>query len=119
MAENGKTAESGAESTRMSEQEWHLDKRVPISIIAVMVVQLVGFVSGGVWFASKMDSRIDAVDARVSVVDRDMNRLARQLSTMADASNVQAVQLGRIEEQITGMRGDVSRLISAIERRVP
>ena len=103
----------------MTEQPWHLDKRVPVALIFAMIIQFAGLVSGGVWFASKLDSKIDAVDARVTVVDRDMNRLSRQISTMADASNVQAVQLGRIEEQITGMRGDVSRLISSIERGAP
>ena len=42
--------------------------------------------------------------------------LSRQMATMADASNVQAVQIGRIEEQIGGLRGDISRLVSALER---
>ena len=96
----------------MTDQPWHLDKRIPIALILAIILQ----VGGAVYWASKMESRIAANTTRIETVDRDMTRLAQQMAIMADASNTQAVQLGRIEEQITGMRGDVSRLISAIER---
>jgi hypothetical protein len=43
-----------------------------------------------------------------------------KLETKADAqtqrSNDQAVQLGRIEEQITGLRGDIGRVLKIMER---
>jgi hypothetical protein len=43
-----------------------------------------------------------------------------KLETKADAqtlrSNNQAVQLGRIEEQITGLRGDIGRMLKIMER---
>ena len=100
----------------MPQEQWHLDKRVPIALIFAMVAQLVSLVGGGVWFAGQLNSRIEAVDTRVTVVDRDMNRLASQLSSMADTSNAQAIQLGRIEEQITALRADIGRLVTAIER---
>lgn len=96
----------------MTDQQWHLDKRVPIALILAIIIQ----VAGAVYWASKMEARIDANTSRIEVVDRDMTRLSRQITSMADASNIQAVQMGRIEEQISGMRGDVSRLIAAIER---
>ena len=96
----------------MDEQQWHLDKRVPIAMIVAIILQ----VAGAVYWASKMESRIEANTVRIETVDRDITRLSRQMATMADASNVQAVQLGRIEEQIGGLRGDISRLVSALER---
>jgi hypothetical protein len=50
------------------EARWHLDKKVPISIIAVLLVQL----SGGVWFMSKLESRVVALEAaQVAQHDRD------------------------------------------------
>ena len=106
---------NATERQTMQEEHWHLDRRVPIALIFAMIVQFIGLVSGGVWFAGKLDSKIDAVDARVTVVDRDMARLTRQLEAMADASQVQAIQLGRIEEQISGLRSDFSRLVTALE----
>ena len=96
----------------MDEQPWHLDKRIPIALILAIILQ----VSGAVYWASKMESRIEANTSRIEVVDRDMSRLSRQIAAMAEASNTQAIQLGRIEEQITGLRSDIGRLVAAIER---
>ena len=96
----------------MTEQQWHLDKRVPIALILAIIIQ----VAGAVYWASKMESRIEANTTRIETVDRDMTRLTRQMTTMAEASNTQAIELGRIEEQITGLRSDVGRLVAAIER---
>ena len=96
----------------MDEQPWHLDKRIPIALILAIILQ----VAGAVYWASKMESRIEANTSRIEVVDRDMSRLSRQMSAMAEASNTQAIQLGRIEEQITGLRSDIGRLVAVIER---
>ena len=96
----------------MTEQQWHLDKRVPIALILAIIIQ----VAGAAYWASKMESRIEANTTRIETVDRDMTRLTRQMTTMAEASNTQAIQLGRREEQITGLRSDVGRLVAAIER---
>jgi len=38
---------------------WHLDKRVPIMLILAIFAQTISFV----WFFSKMDSRIQALEA--------------------------------------------------------
>jgi hypothetical protein len=47
----------------MSEQSyddarWHLDKKVPISIIVAMFVQF----GGGIWFLSRLESRVVALE---------------------------------------------------------
>ena len=89
----------------MTEQEWHLDKRVPVALILALVLQAGTF---GWWGAS--------IQARVDAMERDLSRLDRQVVTMADAAQVQAVQLGRIEEGISGMRRDIGRLLTVIER---
>ena len=42
--------------------DWHLDKRVNVSIILVLLGQMVL----GAWYASKMDSRVSQVEEKVS-----------------------------------------------------
>ncbi len=37
---------------------WHLDKRVPISIIATLFAQL----AVGIWFVSKLESRVESLE---------------------------------------------------------
>ena len=47
---------------------WHLDKRVPLGIIAAMVMQF----AGSMWFVSKLDSRLLALEmAQMRQNDRD------------------------------------------------
>lgn len=83
---------------------WHLDKRVPVSIIAVLVVQLVG----GIWTVAQMSGDIKRNA-------QDIARLERQADIAARAAQTQAVQLGRIEENLIGLRSDLARLTRALE----
>jgi hypothetical protein len=46
--------------------DWHLDRRINVSIILV----LAAYVIGGFWFASKMDSRVAVVEDKVGVLER-------------------------------------------------
>lgn len=47
---------------------WHLDKKVPIALIFAMASQM----AGGIWFASKLDARIERLEmSRIDQHDRD------------------------------------------------
>lgn len=90
-----------------NDRSWHLDKRVNVSIILVLAVQIVSFV----WLLAAMNADINANKREIVRIDAAVNGVAV-------SSNRQAIQLGRIEEQITGLRADFQRLFSVIERRV-
>ena len=78
------------------DNRWHLDKKVPISIIAALFIQFLG----GVWFMSKLESRIVALEAAkasqekvdeaqdrrandaVGLVRSDIQELSRKLDRM-------------------------------------
>ncbi len=47
--------------------DWHLDKRVNVSIILVLLGQMVL----GAWYASKMDSRVSQVEEKVSHLQKN------------------------------------------------
>jgi TolA-binding protein len=87
-------------------ESWHLDKRVPIALIFTLLMQF----SAGVWFMSSL-----AKDVRSN--SNSIVRLDTQVEVLRGASQNQAVQLGRIEEQIGALRGDIGRLLTALERR--
>ena len=89
-----------------NEGQWHLDKRVPIALILAMV----GQVAVVVWGAAVMFKDIEANRTGIE-------SLSGRVSTLDRAASAQAVQLGRIEENIRGMRGDVNRLLGILERR--
>ena len=91
-------------SEDLQDNHWHLDKRVPIALIAGLLLQAAGF---GWWAA--------AIDARVTSNARDITRVERQIEAIIAASQAQAVQLGRIEEAVIGLRSDITRLLRAME----
>jgi len=89
------------------DNNWHLDKRVPIALILGMV----GQVAVVVWGAAIMFKDIEA--NRLNI-----NKLNGRVGTIETAASQQAVQLGRIEENIRGMRNDVNRLLNLLEGRL-
>ena len=51
---------------KTTDGDWHLDKRVPISLILAFVLQTAIFISLGAWYAGKMDTRVAHIEAWVS-----------------------------------------------------
>ncbi len=85
---------------------WHLDKRVPIALIVALMAQF----AGAAWMASAAFKDIEANRAGLTALQERVAPLER-------SRGAQAVQLGRIEEQITGLRSDMGRLLTIFERR--
>jgi TolA-binding protein len=87
-------------------QGWHLDKRVPIAIITAIAVQTFGIV----WWAATLSARVD-------VNTRDFDRVSSELIVLRELVHQQNVRHARLEEQITGMRADIDRLIHSIREQ--
>jgi len=90
-----------------NDNEWHLDKRVPITIIIGMLGQVVGLI----WGAAVMFKDIDSNS-------KGIKYLNSRIETIETASSNQAIQLGRIEENVDGIRGDLNRLLNILDRRL-
>jgi hypothetical protein len=82
---------------------WHLDKKVPIAIITAIAVQTFGIV----WWAATLSARVD-------VNARDFDRVSSEISVLRELVHQQNVRNARLEEQITGLRADIDRLIHSI-----
>ena len=64
----------------MKDEQWHLDKKVPLAMIIAIAIQT----AGAVWFMAKMDSRIQSLEdsekraeVRFGVINSDRDRLVR------------------------------------------
>lgn len=77
----------------MSEQQWHLSKSVPISIIAGFIMQFAGFV----WWTSQLDSRVEMNTSGIV-------RLEVRADKLEEIVQSQAVTLGRMDENIKSIR---------------
>ena len=85
------------------QSNWHLDKRIPLALIATILGQTLL----AVWWASAISSNITALqssDARQDVI----------IERGSDRANAQAVQLGRIEE----ISLNTQRAIEALSRQI-
>jgi len=86
-------------------ESWHLDKRVPVAIILSIALQTFA----AIWWAATVNSRVAAAETNIV-------KLEAVTDAQRSAAQMQAVQLGRIEEQIGGLRQDIGRMLSVIER---
>ena len=100
-------------------EHWHLDKRVPLALIWTIAAQTVVVIVAGTLFYSDMQqTRRDLVRLE-AVTDRRIERLDQEVGQITAATNAQAVQLGRIEEIMAAMRGDMRRLVAIWEGSTP
>ena len=73
--------------TFSADGQWHLDKKVPIALIIMIVLQI----AGGVWMASKLDSRVANLEKIDVAHERSIERLTLERDGIRD-------RLTRLEE---------------------
>ena len=83
----------------MTNEQWHLSKSVPISIIGAVVVQTVTIV----WFIANLN-------ANVQINTRDLVRHETRIETLEASVQSQAVSMVRMDENIQAIRDMVEQL---------
>jgi Tfp pilus assembly protein PilO len=76
----------------MADEQWHLDKRVPVAIIFAILIQT----AGAVWWASNMTERMDQIERRM---DNAAQRSQNIDNLVASQATQIAVLVARIDEQ--------------------
>lgn len=89
-------------------RSWHLDRRVPIAIILTLAAQ----VAIGVWWASKLDSRVERLE-QAQVLQRERDQ--RQDRQMADAD---AQQERRLLDAVAQLRAHLDRIDAKLDRLI-
>ena len=80
-------------------ESWHLSKSVPVTLIIAIVLQTISLV----WYVSSLDSA-------VKNNARDLVRQETRINTLEKTVQMQAVSLGRIDENIKAIRNLVERM---------
>jgi len=88
----------------MDNDNWHLSKSVPITLIFGLLVQGAAIV----WTVSMMMSDIEANREDIVAIEQRMGRLE-------DSVQSQAVALARIDENIKAIRSSVEKMASRNE----
>ena len=96
----------------MAEREsWHLDKRVPISLIATLVVQTGAIV----WWASRLDIRVtqlEAINIEQKVLD---SSTSTKLTGVSDTLTRLDVTTEFILESQQEMKTDIRALLDKVD----
>ena len=89
----------------MMTESWHLSKSVPVTLIVAIVLQTISLV----WYVSSLDSS-------VKNNARDLVRQETRINTLEKTVQMQAVSLGRIDENIKAIRNLVERMAEQAEK---
>ena len=89
----------------MMTESWHLSKSVPVSLIIAIVLQTISLV----WYVSSLDSS-------VKNNARDLVRQETRINTLEKTVQMQAVSLGRIDENIKAIRNLVERMAEQADK---
>ena len=81
------------------EDNWHLSKSVPVTMVLAIVAQTVALV----WYISSLDSSVKANAI-------DIIRNETRLGSLENIVQAQAVTLGRIDENIKAIRESVEKM---------
>jgi hypothetical protein len=73
--------------------EWHLDKRVPISLILFVLLQAVSTI----WFASKLDSRLTRLEEE-KILQHETDRTQDQ--ERKDVLNMLMARMDRVDAKL-------------------
>lgn len=77
--------------------QWHLDRRVPIAIIATLCFNTGGFI----WWAAKSDARLESVERQIAVSAPHSDRITR------------------MEVKVENIERGVTRIENVLQSRTP
>ena len=77
----------------MSDQEWHLSRSVPISLIFAIACQTIALI----WFVATLRNDVDSNKTEIVKLETRVDRLDEVVQS-------QAVTLGRMDENIKSIR---------------
>lgn len=87
-----------------SDERWHIDRKLPIALIVTLVLTFSGQTFTAIWWASKTDSRIEALE--------------RQTTAAVPTTTEQGTRLTRVETRLEAVQDGISE-IKAILRKEP
>lgn len=60
-----------------SDEKWHVDKKVPVAMMVTLFLMFTGQSATALWWASKMDSRVEALEKQSASAAPMPDRMTR------------------------------------------
>lgn len=85
--------------TEPSDSQWHFSKRISVETVVLMLCQTIAIV----WFASKMDSRVENLEnsqvTALTMIER-ITKLEMTVQNLGDLVQVQSSVINRIDRKL-------------------
>ena len=93
---------------KINSSSWHLDKRIPITLVVMILMQT----GAGFWWASKIDSRMTEIekDSTTHISTKSCNEKLRTLETKVH--HVEALN-NKVAERLKDIDNKLDRLIES------
>jgi low affinity Fe/Cu permease len=92
---------------KLADESWHLDKKVPVAIIVVLIGQFLL----GLWFIAKLDSKVEEqasrlakTEAQIMTIDREAREFGNRIVRIEEKSSAMLTILQRLERVLDGRR---------------
>lgn len=96
--------------------EWHLDRRFSVALILMLLCQI----ATAVWFASKTDSRIGALEARylevMEIAAKNRNFHIEQRLRVWDRLNAQGEALNDVRSNLAAINAQLDYISRSLDR---
>lgn len=92
----------------MTSDNWHLDKKVPIAVIIALVIYFIG----GVWWAARLDSRFDLLINQIKTIVEDVKENKEAIKE----ANSGEPRLVRVETELSFIRKGVDDNKSSLKQ---
>lgn len=93
--------------TRPTETYWHVDRRIPVALIAAVAAQTLGWV----WWAASSSKQIEQHDTRIAVVER-------YIESTRGPSLLAAERFTRVEVRMENIESSLAEIKNLIRGRV-
>lgn len=88
------------------EKHWHLDKRVPISLILAILLQTAAFV----WMIAQLDEKLETTVKRTDAIEM-------QIENRRDKTETNTTAIAVINTNLTNMSATLDRIDRRLERQ--
>jgi hypothetical protein len=92
-------------STDPANENWHLDKRIPLALIATMMLQF----GGGIWWISQIQFRIEQQGQAIEALESSVRASSQDSNTLDN-------RITRIEEKLSGQTEILKEIRSLLNR---
>jgi len=100
------------EGENRRENQWHLDKRVPLGLIAALFLQTASLVFVGATWKAETDQRLQGVEEdiadNIEIRRRMWDQIKNQEAVVSDLAN----KVTAVDERTKGIKDSVDRLLT-------